>query len=203
MVNEEIKKDYLVFENKKTKKKLVFYPVAKNANTSAKLFLVRHLGIEEKFFFFENIPRHKHTKQMYDNFNDKFNIINFLPPYTAFKKIDVDIKCCIVRDPIKRFVSTYKNRILFHRDEKFKNFTVDEVLESIANSNFENRHFLPQSYWLGHDLNYFTFYSFTDDIQNFVSNINSAFKKECNFIGFEKSIKSVCTNDGSCCCDDG
>ena len=73
MVKEDIKKDYLVFINKKTKKKLAFYPVAKNANTSAKLFLIRHLGIEEKFFYIENIPRHKHTKQMYDNFKNQYD----------------------------------------------------------------------------------------------------------------------------------
>ena len=30
---------YVIFTNKNTKRKLVYYPVAKNANSSAKLFL--------------------------------------------------------------------------------------------------------------------------------------------------------------------
>ena len=44
------KKDYAVFINKKNSKKLVFYPVAKNANTSAKLFFIGHLGLKKNFF---------------------------------------------------------------------------------------------------------------------------------------------------------
>ena len=57
--------DYGIFSNKVTNKKLVYYPVAKNANSSAKLFLIKHLGLEKKFFFIEDlIPRHQHTKQI-------------------------------------------------------------------------------------------------------------------------------------------
>ena len=175
------KNDYAVFINKKNKKKLVFYPVAKNANTSAKLFFIRHLGLEENFFYIEDIPRYKHTKAMYDIHIGKHNLINFFPPYTSFKEMPVDIKCCIVRDPIKRFISTYTNRILFHKDEKFKNFTIDQVLESLESFVFDNKHFLPQSYWLGHELNYYTFYSFTNEIENFEKKINSFFGQEKKF----------------------
>ena len=135
------KKDYAVFINKKDGKKLVFYPVAKNANTSAKLFFIRHLGLEKNFFYIEDVPRYKHTKAMYDIHIGKHNLINFFPPYTSFKEMPVDIKCCIVRDPMKRFISTYTNRILFHKDEKFKNFTIDQVLESLESFVFDNKHF--------------------------------------------------------------
>ena len=41
---------YPLFSNKKTGKTLVFYPVKKNANSSAKLFFAKHLGLENKFF---------------------------------------------------------------------------------------------------------------------------------------------------------
>ena len=174
-------KDYLIFTNKKNGKKLAYYPVAKNANTSVKLFLIRHLGLQENFFYIEDIPRYKHTKEMYNNFEGKFNLIGFLPPYIPFRKIDVDVKCCLVRDPIKRFISTYKNRILFHQDKQFHNYSIDEVIENIENSNLENRHFLPQSYWLGHDLNYYTFYSYTNEINNFVQKINKFFNQKKEF----------------------
>ena len=60
--------------------------------------------------------------------------------------MEVDIKCCVVRDPIKRFISTYSNRILFHKDKAFYNFSVDEVIENLEGLNFFNKHFLPQSY---------------------------------------------------------
>ena len=176
-----IESDYVIFKNHRTKKKLVYYPVAKNANTSVKFFFIRHLGLEDKFYYVEDIPRFKHTKEMYAKFADKHNLINFLPSYTSFKKISADIKCCIVRDPVKRFISTYTNRILFHRDKKFENYSINEILESLENSNFDNKHFLPQSYWLGHDLSYFTFYSFTNDIENFVKQINNFFDQVREF----------------------
>ena len=43
---------YPVFVNKKTNEKLAFYPVKKNANSSAKLFFASHLGLVDKFFFY-------------------------------------------------------------------------------------------------------------------------------------------------------
>ena len=104
---------------------------------------------------------------MYNKYKGKYNLIGFLPPYTSFKKMSVDIKCCIVRDPIKRFISTYSNRILFHKDKEFYNFSIDEVLESIENSKFDNRHFLPQTYWPGHDIAYYTFLYVYKSIRSF------------------------------------
>ena len=50
---------YPIFNNKDNKT-LVFYACAKNANTSAKLFFAKHLGIENNFYFTEDdIPRYK------------------------------------------------------------------------------------------------------------------------------------------------
>ena len=68
-----------------------------------------------------------------------------------------------------------------NKDEKFKNCSVNQILENLEASNFENKHFLPQSYWLGHDLSYFTFYSFTNNIENFATYINSFFNQEREF----------------------
>ena len=48
-MNKEI--TYAVFQNKKTGKKLVYYPVAKNANSSAKLFFLKHLKIDKNYYF--------------------------------------------------------------------------------------------------------------------------------------------------------
>ena len=70
---------------------------------------------------------------------------------------------------------------MFHKDEKFRDYSVNQILENLEASNFENKHFLPQSYWLGHDLSYFNFYSFTNNIKNFANNINSFFNQEREF----------------------
>ena len=176
-----MKKDYLVITNK-LKKTLVYYPVAKNANSSSKLFLIKHLGIQNNFYFSEDdIPRHKITPESLKNYNNKISIINFLPNYTEFNKINVDEKACIVRDPIERFISAYKNRILYHKDNEFKNHSVDEVLEKLENNLFENKHFLQQSFWLGNDINYFTIIANIKKLSPFIVSINKFFSKNIEF----------------------
>ena len=183
------------FTNETTKKTLIYYPVAKNANSSAKLFLIEHLGLKDKFFFIEDeIPRYKHTKKTYDKYKGKMNLIDFLPPYFPFKKVDTDEKCCLVRDPIKRFISCYKNRILFHKDRDFLNHSLDMVIEKLENNMFENRHFLPQNYWLGQDLKYFSIVANTSNIKNFVDGINNFFQKKIDFPKLQMSGKEFQTS---------
>ena len=178
------------FTNERTNKTLIYYPVAKNANSSAKLFLLEHLGLKNKFYFIEDeIPRYKHTKKIYDHYKGKMNLIDFLPPYFPFKKVDTDEKCCLVRDPIKRFISCYKNRILFHKDHNFLNHSVDMIIEKLENNMFENRHFLPQNYWLGKDLKYFSIVANTSNINNFVDGINNFFQKKIDFPKIQTSGK--------------
>ena len=179
-MKKDIKLGY--FTNEKTNKTLMYYPVAKNANSSAKLFLSEHLGLKNKFYFIEDkIPRYKHTKKITDYYKGKKNLIDLLPPYCQFKEAEVDEKCCLVRDPIKRFISCYKNRILFHKDRGFINHSLDMVIEKLENNMFENRHFLPQNYWLGKNLKYFTIVANTSNIKNFVDGINDFFQKKIDF----------------------
>ena len=79
---------YPVFFNKKTNKKLVFYPVKKNANSSAKLFLASHLDLLDKFFFIEDkIPRFKQTKKLQDSFEGKTNLTNWFKSKNRFTKL--------------------------------------------------------------------------------------------------------------------
>ena len=169
---------YLLFNNK-LNKTLVFYPVPKNANSSAKLFFAKHLNIEKHFLFIsDKIPKHK---QKIEHFKGKRNLVNFLPTKQPFKKINADFTCCIVRNPIERFISSYQNRVLYHKDIKFRDHTIDEILDKLLNNNFENLHFLPQSFFLGNDMNYFSFYCFINEVNLFESFVNSFFDKKIKF----------------------
>ena len=128
---------------------------------------------------------------MRKNLNNKNDLIGFLPPFTKFKKMNVDIKCCIVRDPIKRFISTYKNRILFHKDKNFFNHSIDLIIEKLENNLIENKHFLPQTYWLGNNLSYFTFIGKTNDLSDFINNINKFFGQNIRFPWIQTGGKKI------------
>ncbi len=176
------KNEYLILTNKQTNKKLVYYPVAKNANSSVKLFLIKHLNLEDQFYFEEDtIPLHKQNQNSSNDINNKYNLVNFIPSYTKFKKIEADDKACIFREPLNRFISSYRNRILFHKDEEFHNHSIDQILEKLENNIFENKHFLPQTYWLGEDLNYFTIKADIKNLKPFVAGINNFFDKNIEF----------------------
>ena len=174
---------YAIFQNKNTGRKLVYYPVAKNANSSAKLFFLKHLKIDKNYYFLsDKVPEYKiNQDSKYKNLDKKYNLVNFLPSYTPFEKIDVDEKCCIIRDPIKRFVSAYKNRVLFHKDFGFRNLNINEIIEKLENNSFDNRHFLPQSYWLGSDLRYFTIVSNVSNMATFINGVNNFFQNKVEF----------------------
>ena len=174
---------YAVFQNRNTGRKLVYYPVAKNANSSAKLFFLKHLKIDKNYYFLsDKVPEYKvNEDSKYKNLDKKYNLVNFLPSYTPFEKIDVDEKCCIIRDPIKRFVSAYKNRVLFHKDFGFRNLNINEIIEKLENNSFDNRHFLPQSYWLGSDLRYFTIVSNVSNMATFINGVNNFFQNKVEF----------------------
>ena len=51
-----------VFKNK-NKETLVFYPVPKNGNTTAKALFASIIGVEDKFVYRENIPKYKRLSE--------------------------------------------------------------------------------------------------------------------------------------------
>ena len=168
---------YAIFYNKDNQS-LVYYSCPKNANTSAKLFFAKHTDNENNFVFLsDKIPKYLQPKKI----KGIGNLENFIPNYQPFAKVKADFKCCIIRDPIERFVSCYKNRILFHKDKAFNNYTIDEILVNLLKNNFDNRHFLPQVYFLGNDLNYYSFYSDMNNIKYFENNVNKFFGKNFMF----------------------
>ena len=145
-----------VFKNKNLET-LVFYPVPKNANTTAKALFASIIGVEDKFAYRENIPKHKRPSETHlMKLGAKPSITGFFMNYEKFAKLNVDLKICIIRNPLERFISAYENRVLFHKDKGFFELSIDQVLDQLTLGNFENKHFLPQYYFLGEDLSYFT-----------------------------------------------
>ena len=55
------------------------------------------------------------------------------------------------------------------------------ILEKLENNLFENRHFLPQNYFLGNNLNYFSFYADVKNKKIFVEKVNDFFEKTIEF----------------------
>lgn len=186
----ELVSAYRVFQ-KKDGSNLVFYPVPKNANSSFKKLFVELLEIDEKFIFLDDeIPMIK--KQQYDKniIDDKNWLWSFLPPKPKFVELPNSLnafKLAVVRDPVERFISAYNNRVLWHQDNEFQNLSIKGVISNLKQKNFKNQHFLPQTFFLGHNPDYFTKISIMPSLDGMVNYI-------CNF--FEKNIqlKSLQTN---------
>ena len=177
----EKKPFYPVFTNKKNNK-LVFYPVKKNANSSAKLFFAKHLGIEDKFYFLEDEkPRYLLSRRDYKKYSQKHNLMQFFVNNSKFERVNIEIKACIIRNPVERFLSAYKNRILYHKDKEFYNHSIDIILDKLEKNLFENRHFLPQTFFLGNDLSYYTFWSDVNNLELFEEKVNNFFGKKIKF----------------------
>lgn len=169
---------YLILKNK-LNQSLVYYPVPKNANTSVKMFIARHLNIDDNFIFVgDKIPRYLQKKE---DLKSKESIVRLLPSKQKFGKVSADLKCCIIREPIKRFISAYKNRVLYHKDSLFFNHSIDQVIEKLIKKKFENPHFLPQAYFLGNNLNYYDFYCNVENIDRFKNFINDFFSQNIEF----------------------
>ena len=176
---------YGIFTNHNDEK-LAYYPCPKNANSSAKLFFAKHLKIEDKFLFLgDEKPRYLQDKSVYFKEN-KTPLSNWLPSKQKFSAVQSDIKCCIVRDPVKRFISAYKNRIVYHRDRQFFNHTVDQIIDRLEKNDFENKHFLPQNYFLGDDLNYYNCVGNVENILKFRDFINNFFERKLDFPKIQK-----------------
>jgi len=170
-----------IFKNL-SKQKLIFYPCPKNANISAKLFFLKHLGTSHKVYF-SNFPMHDRLNRNKEKIklHDKIDIITIFPSYIKFKKYNADFKCCIIRNPFERFISCYTNRILYHKDKDFKDFDIDKILSYLNIGKFTNNHFLPQCYFLGNDLNYFEIVGDVKNLNSFINKINNFFNKRIDF----------------------
>ena len=58
---------------------------------------------------------------------------------------------------------------------------INEIIEKMENNLFDNRHFLPQSYWLGNNLKYFTIVSNISNMETFINGVNNFFQNKVDF----------------------
>ena len=70
---------------------------------------------------------------------------------------------------------------MYHKDKEFYNHSIDIILDKLEKNLFENRHFLPQTFFLGNDLNYYTFWSDVNNIELFEEKVNNFFGKKIKF----------------------
>ena len=169
------------FLSNNLKQTLVYYPIPKNANTSAKYFIIKHCGLENQF----NVPIDTNNR-LQKEVNNRRSIASFIPSKQKFGKVNANFKACILREPIKRFISAYTNRVMYRKDPGFFDHTVDMVIEKLENLQFDNKHFLPQTYFIGKNLSYFDIVCCTNTLGIFTKAVNSFFRREIKF----PSVKS-------------
>ena len=91
---------YGIFKNK-DEQTLVFYPCPKNANSSAKFFFIKHLGLEKKYIFLgDDIPRFKQTN---DHFGLKKILLIFCQPNNLLKRLIQILNVALLESQPKDF----------------------------------------------------------------------------------------------------
>lgn len=146
---------------------LVFYPVPKNANSSFKGLFAKHLGVESFLEFYDDDYPRTNVEQYAKKPKDKPWLSDLLPSKRKFhdlRSAGASYRIAVARDPVARFYSAYKNRVLWHQDEAFRGCTVEEVISELERGNFENKHFLPQTYFLGSSPAYYTHLAVMPDL---------------------------------------
>lgn len=126
-----------------------YHPVPKNACTTGRHMLTQALGTVDNYVFYPDLPDPDWPPRKRGDKPSIHDVLNG----EKFRKRPADFRVCIVRDPVKRFLSMYSNRILFHRDH---DVSFDDFVEDIAHFQEINGHFRSQVYFLGTDPDYYT-----------------------------------------------
>ncbi|NES02283.1 MAG: sulfotransferase family protein [Okeania sp. SIO2F4] len=178
--------------------KIAYFPIPKCACTSLKLlcyylegkhkFPIKKIKLQRKFKFlfypkFIFHPKIVTENDVHDFWGYQREEIN---PYLLAEYF----KFTVVRDPVKRFISAYKNRILFHQDIKNSkfvkvniqelglqeypevNFFVQNLKEYMKLSRQIDIHFSSQSNHLMNDLGFYDFVCPIEDMENLRSKLS-------------------------------
>ncbi len=146
------------------KHRLVYYPVPKVACTS-----VKHL-----MYFLNHGKWFDHPVNAKGRKLNIHDVMNPAEPFdeSAFKRFSPHTSFVVVRDPLKRFLSAYSNRVIFHGDlapwrikkgtltlTQKPNPSLEEFIDHLedyqADARAIERHTAPISKFLGDDLSRF------------------------------------------------
>ena len=142
----------------------IYHPAPKCCSTSVKQMIYNAVGIKKDFNeMTEGWPHNELSKPI--------NTIKF-------KQADADIRLCVLRDPVERFLSGYANRVKYKKIIKNPP-EFDQFLENFnfyfENNESVNHHFSPQTYFIGDDPLYYTHVYFDSEIEKVVELINYIF----------------------------
>jgi len=121
-------------------KKIIYHSCPKNGCTSVKTMIMRIFG--------DSRSNSTHRPWPHDNIRCEPFV-----PHPSY-----DIRMCVTRDPVKRFVSAYINRVLHHKQVPYVEF--DDFVENFYyyfnNYGAINWHLSQQIRFIGSDPSYYT-----------------------------------------------
>lgn len=174
--------------------KIAYFPIPKSACTTLKNILY-YLEFQEDYpkkpESIHSFWRHKKEEINPDILNEYFKFV-------------------VIRDPIKRFLSCYRNRIFFHKDlaqtkqinvEQFRglglkkyprlDFFVQHLEEYIMVSNKTEHHFSPQSQLLIDDLSFYDFVCPIEEMERLRRKLSEIADQELYFPHYQTGGPSI------------
>jgi len=141
---------------KSTKHGISYIPIPKNCSSSIKSYM------HELIFAKPFVPFKKHTGKMlhiHSFFESDYKLNNHRE--TIFKKSSDEISFVVFREPVRRFISAFRNRVISHGEfqcnkKKFDiNDFVDDLEKNINSHESLMHHMSSQISWTGRDLSIF------------------------------------------------
>ncbi|NEQ37510.1 MAG: tetratricopeptide repeat protein [Okeania sp. SIO3I5] len=190
-----------------------------------KLQVFRVLKFEELGLAYLPIPKCASTTLKHTFYSLKFNqeysgsieqIHQFWYPYTDvldnFKNLDNYFKFTVIRDPIKRLLSCYKNRVLYHKNLWLKsirgklenaglkpepdiNYFVENLENYFQISDAMIHHALPQNKYIGKDLNIYDLICPIENLENLRQIISQKANIEIEFPRFQTEGPRITIQD--------
>ena len=181
---------------------MILYDVPKNASSTVKKLLVDHLGISDNFGFYgeeyididtgERISNLEESQRYKEQGQAKmFHDVHDLGSNRAFHDPGLTEKyyrICVVRDPVKRFVSCYNHLALVNKEF---DCSPDVVVERALKGEYINNHFMPQVMFLGNNNRFYDKIYSVDNIEELEKDFNNFFGAEHRAQRYQTSGSSV------------
>lgn len=128
---------------------ITYIPVPKNCSTTILYYL--YFLMHNKVFETDKIKPNGQPLSIHD-----FFYINYTNDFDVSSQHKSFL---IVRDPIWRFISSFKSRVKIHKEFENSNITINDFIsdleDNIKSNDSLQHHMMPQSSWVGSDLSIF------------------------------------------------